>query len=630
MKKITGEKLVEMWMHPERYGLISTLYQDCFVLNFKGYEVVGDVIVDSNIHLNAVLFDSCSFEKAISIRCRAESKPYLGAVFCKMSKLGALEIENYVVNKVVFTDNSSAVWVSLQNCEVSALINFTRQSQSSKISIGNSFIPYFRIDTDSEIVSLFISTSEIGELQATDARIGFLQINNEAKVGRLSLSRGGRINQGILIANKSRVSSFSIFNCILDGGVEWSKDSLVERLEINDSQCGYILLDKSTAVNMQINSSRLGIINVQYSTIEGITIKDGSVIMSVNFHYLSGGRVVNIRDSTVIELTLRLDKALAMTISKSKLHVVKLVSNILAKDTLILISDTGVAEFEIQSMINMGVVSFNNVYPLQDTQKFKLVDKILAVDADGKYIIEECKIEKTKFSIINSDLGKTTFINCDLNAFDQFVFLNTKMLETFVADTILPHVGKISSLEKKNAGVALLEQQRLALGQFKKVYENRGDVVKALEYHAQEMEVYRESLKGVSLKWHKALFDIGGERINLWVNRWSSYYGTNWVRAAGMTIVTGWSLFAFYCCVLGFRPGPDVGRFWELFSYSFEFINPLRKADFLEHAFLDSHKEPLYPVTPGARVVDYVARIIMAYMVYQTIQAFRKFGKKAV
>jgi hypothetical protein len=253
---------------------------------------------------------------------------------------------------------------------------------------------------------------------------------------------------------------------------------------------------------------------------------------------------------------------------------------------------------------------FSNIRPLSDSTLKRLRE------ADDFYIDKTSEIR-----ITNSDLGKANLIGCNLNEYEKFVFSNSKMLEVFIADTILPKKERIFTIPIKTSLYEILEQRRLALSQFKKIYENRGDIVMATEYHADEMETYRECLKtSPVLPSGKERWNSRGERINLWLNRYSSYYGNNWLRAVIVTLSADVVLFSWYCRCLKFKLGSDTAKFWDLASYSFEFLNPIRKADFIKDV----------PSTPQARAVDYLSRIIMAYLVYQTIAAFRKFGKKSV
>ena len=56
----------------------------------------------------------------------------------------------------------------------------------------------------------------------------------------------------------------------------------------------------------------------------------------------------------------------------------------------------------------------------------------------------------------------------------------------------------------------------------------------------------------------------------------------------------------------------------NLYPYYFEFINPTHRVDFIGR----EAKEPLL-----ANFIDLLGRLIIGFGIYQTIQAFRRFGK---
>ena len=87
--------------------------------------------------------------------------------------------------------------------------------------------------------------------------------------------------------------------------------------------------------------------------------------------------------------------------------------------------------------------------------------------------------------------------------------------------------------------------------------------------------------------------------------------------------------YILYCLSLGFvidtaAPGGwDV--FWKNASYYGEFISPFRKSNFIPEALLG--EENVKTVPSLAIVVDSLSKIVNAYLLYQFIAAFRKFGK---
>ncbi|WP_316826021.1 hypothetical protein [Pedobacter miscanthi] len=85
--------------------------------------------------------------------------------------------------------------------------------------------------------------------------------------------------------------------------------------------------------------------------------------------------------------------------------------------------------------------------------------------------------------------------------------------------------------------------------------------------------------------------------------------------------------YALFLATLGIVPvdpfhAGNIGHFITVSSYIiFLFVNPLHKRD----TFAPLNSGDGYPVS--ARFLDGAARIVIAYFVYQLIQAFRKHGR---
>lgn len=212
-------------------------------------------------------------------------------------------------------------------------------------------------------------------------------------------------------------------------------------------------------------------------------------------------------------------------------------------------------------------------------------------------------------SIINSDLGKIVFINCDLSVY-ELDFFSSKITDIFVAGTTMPEYIKGNDTRQKKLGYS----------QIKKVYENRGDKVESNRFFAKEMDSYFKSLHWFYNFW---------EWFNLWLSKISTVYGQSWQRGLASTLVVSIILFSSYCVCLGIYPyfiieGIPIS-FGKVSSFYLEFINPIHKADYIAEQLLGQGVE----VNSSARWVEGISRIFIAYFLYQFIQAFRKHGKSS-
>lgn len=214
-------------------------------------------------------------------------------------------------------------------------------------------------------------------------------------------------------------------------------------------------------------------------------------------------------------------------------------------------------------------------------------------------------------SISNSDLGKTTFIDCDFSNRDM-TFNSSKINEIALAGVKLPRPENINISDSGNKN-----QKKLALSQIKKVFQNMGDNLMASEYQTEELNTYESML---SLTW---------EKVNLWLNKVTNNHGQSWIRPLFLLLISSGIFFTIYCLTLGYKIEIDSYDNFKLFlnnlSYFFEFLNPIRKSDFLPQVLLGS--ENISQISNLTFLTDSIAKIINAYLLYQFIAAFRKFGR---
>lgn len=116
------------------------------------------------------------------------------------------------------------------------------------------------------------------------------------------------------------------------------------------------------------------------------------------------------------------------------------------------------------------------------------------------------------------------------------------------------------------------------------------------------------------------------EKFPLFLNRISSNHGQSWIRALVTTVWVTAVFYALFLTSLGLLPanplkGENLLRFLHAASYFFDFVNPLHKLE----TFAPLKTDVGYPVF--GRFVDGIARVFIAYFVYQLIQAFRKHGR---
>lgn len=493
----------------------------------------------------------------------------------------------------------------------------------------------------SEEVKLYAVRCVIHLINCEIDQMSISGINNEFKIPSL-------------IIENSRIKILSISNCEQVKNIRINEQSIIDLIHTYSAKIDAIHFVQSTIVNAMLLNSNIIIIDIDRAKIKGVYSKASS-IENINSRMSKLGEVVHDKSSIgdihidgcfvfLIKLKKLAIDSNSISITNSTVNVID--TNIDSKYTIVAkensniyelnfnnsgiinnvnyhISDTQINLLSIDSIINKADVVLNNITPINEIQRFVTSDRDSEKCKwhDNDFVIQNLYAE-SRILLNNSDLGTAHMVGCDFASFDEFYFQNSKMLNVFIADTTLPSRKKIITGGIEGDVIRLLEQQRLALSQFKKMHDNRGDIVRAAQYLAEEMEVYREQLKYQKSNSLKEYMNNSSERINLWLNKFSSYYGNNWLRGVFITLTINSFLFTLYCFSQGYRLGSNTNTFFILSAYSLEFLNPLRRADFLSKLTKD---------TPNAVaiLIDYISRIIISYFVYQTIAAFRKFGKKS-
>jgi uncharacterized protein YjbI with pentapeptide repeats len=216
--------------------------------------------------------------------------------------------------------------------------------------------------------------------------------------------------------------------------------------------------------------------------------------------------------------------------------------------------------------------------------------------------------EKGIIGFIDSDLGEMDFIKCDFSSAD-LDFQNSKISESFISESFFPK--KVFVGGKRN-----YTQARLAYGQLRMAFQKQGDTVNSLEYHSREIEAHYNNIR----LWSPDFFTT----INLWLNLISNYFGRWWWLGMGVTLIIG--VISFLCLLFtmdGFHFSL-TGKVWEYTDSFWKFMNPLRHFD--TQTLFDRH-DNIQP-TSWTYTIDFLARVFIAFGYYQTIQAFRRYGRK--
>ncbi len=196
----------------------------------------------------------------------------------------------------------------------------------------------------------------------------------------------------------------------------------------------------------------------------------------------------------------------------------------------------------------------------------------------------------------------------------KFEFEKSQINEIFISETDFPeytYTGK-----EINHG-----QGKLAFGQLQTVFQRQGDTVRSYKYLAKEVKNYYKQIDLFSNKFFT--------KLNLFLNYISNDFGRNWI--LGFAFSFGIGFIFFYFLILStkeFSFNFPISFKWDFTEPFLKFMNPLRHFD-TEDIFKKSSNIKCYLTLSNCSYLwDFFGRIFVAYGYYQTIQAFRKFGRR--
>lgn len=175
-------------------------------------------------------------------------------------------------------------------------------------------------------------------------------------------------------------------------------------------------------------------------------------------------------------------------------------------------------------------------------------------------------------------------------------------LDTIITGNLLESKLKIKTIPDRYTA-CLLKHQSI----------KRNNFIDALSYKSKELSLYKKELKD---RKHSA------EIILLWLNTASNNNGLSWLRGVGFTIFVAILFFWAINYV-----GINNARIFVI-DWRFERFGDVW-GQFLEMFNLINYREKFEPLTLnewGATLVM-LSKIFIGYGIYQTISAFRKFGK---
>jgi uncharacterized protein YjbI with pentapeptide repeats len=274
------------------------------------------------------------------------------------------------------------------------------------------------------------------------------------------------------------------------------------------------------------------------------------------------------------------------------------------------LNNTSISECSIG---NLTLSDANRVESILNIEKSSILNfKFENLYNKGLITLRELKIPpEGVISFKSTNLGKADFIYCNFEK-AALEFQNSKITEAFFSETEFPKKVLVN-------GKINFNQAQLTFGQLASAFSKQGDNIRALEYNSREVEAHYNSIKLFSVFFFR--------KINLWLNLISNNFGRDWVRGGLFSFGIG---LVFFCLLL---ISTEEYKFdipiidTKLAPAYLKFMNPLRFFE-LENLFINTPLEGNIKLGSLSYLADFGGRIFVAYGYYQTIQAFRRFGRK--
>lgn len=401
-----------------------------------------------------------------------------------------------------------------------------------------------------------------------------------------------------------------------------------------DTSC--INLHESEFNNIYINRLSYGKLDVENAQIGSLNIKDSAFINEFNL------RLSNVQNNAEIILAYSKLFCIEKTVFQSKINCRYneeyrdkskgkiVIKDITVKEQALFLSSNNIFFEEIEIVVTpklLGEIIFMG---------FKLQDRLILSGFNKNANLRFINIYSHTIVLINFvNEGTTSFLNIASYLPDDksfFCCLSPVYLGTMIFDNLdLASFTNIQILDSSLIGikytnlkwpsperiVPYLNKDELFWIKKREIYrhlkycaEDNKDRIQALIFKSYELDAHQHTLN-----WKDNTSDL----LMLWFNKLSNNHGLSWIRGVIFTVTTGFVFYyIFYLCQNDFCSKYSFGE--NLMKY---FWLPNGMNDLI--SFLRSYPNEIIGLLG---VISYLlGKISIAYGIFQTISAFRKYVK---
>lgn len=222
---------------------------------------------------------------------------------------------------------------------------------------------------------------------------------------------------------------------------------------------------------------------------------------------------------------------------------------------------------------------------------------------------------KSSFRIIQSNLGNAVLRGVNFSSFSKIIILQAKLNNISTIQNHFPNTLK-QAYSTTLEGTKQYQSPKEIAEIYNQLYlamQKQGNRTIEMNFYAQFLHWQHK----VAIKEKKV-----PAIISLTLHKWSTNFGQNWLWGFGWFILLSFCFYALYIQNLTCeKQTTDCLRQTQSFSFAkhyLQFINPIRKGKLI----------PWAELTASMVLIDLVWRIIVGYLTYQIITAFRRFGHK--
>ena len=466
-------------------------------------------------------------------------------------------------------NNNEVGWVEIKNLLVTEPINIRGLIFKHDVNIESCGFTYFALESCRFESSLFFNEIEFDE-SLTIARIAassFSLIRSKVKIGLINLIyiKVADINLQELEVLKGglHIGSSQSKSAVRIDGL-----NVATSLSVVDLSCDKLFLS-GTEVNEEMSID--GVIAKNDVRFSKLNVRGDLRVSECDF----GGNV-NIIESNFGGKFQIYDTKIAkeQIIINSRFDFLGLSS--MPEKSVLKIYDSFFKEIHTSTgFINLGYLYWNDLKPLP-----------------GARVI-----------IQNAFMGKWDIVKCNFASTDLIIY-SSKLTDTFYTNTIFP---KTLKLPPWLDDVQIKEREHFILrdgyNQLKAIAQKQNDRGMFLHFQTEELHSYMMTL--TAWKDWRTIFQLVAMRV-------SNEYGANWWRGVWFVLLV--NALCMGICYWNYWPTFGKESFWAYVGKFSEFLFSIgKKPDFVHSGF--------------QTFIYYLSRIPLAFGIYQTIAAFRKFGK---